>query len=106
MIEADASKTHLNVYNRLELSNGASFNVEETEIRTLVVVRDASICLQGKVSCDTLEVLGTVKANINAGKGVSIEKEGSFNGSIEAPSLAVAEGAALKAKLKIEPGRK
>ncbi len=101
MLEADASEVELNVYNRLELSRGAVFNVKDTVIRILTILKNTSISLKGTITCDTLEVLGTVRANIKAAKSVTIEKGGFLKGSIKSPSLVVAEGASLKAKLKI-----
>lgn len=101
MLEADATAAELNVYNRLELANGASFNVKDTVIRILTILKNTSINLKGSIVCDTLEVLGTLKANIKAAKSVTVEKGGFLKGTIESPSLVVAEGAALNAKLKI-----
>ena len=101
MLGADASEATLNIYNKLELSRGASFNVPETEIRTLVVLNKSSITLKGKTSCAKLEVLGTIRANIVATEGVIVEKTGFLKGTVKAPRLVVRDGAALKAKLKI-----
>lgn len=106
LLEADASGTDLLIYNRLELSQGAEFNVAGTEIRTLVIAKDSSLVLRGAVRCDSLEVFGTLRADITAARNVTIEETGSFLGSIEAPSLKVIEGAALSAKLRIEAGGK
>lgn len=106
LLEADASGTDLNIYNKLELSQGAGFNVESTEIRTLVIAKDSSLALKGEVRCDSLEVLGTLRADIKAAKGVTVEEGGTFRGSIEAPSLVVRDGAALNARLRIGAGRK
>lgn len=101
LLASDASEATLNIYNKLELSRGASFNIPETEIRVLVVPAKASITLKGKVTCESLEVLGTIKANIIATKGVTVEKTGFLKGTVTAPSLIIRDGAALKAKLKI-----
>lgn len=101
MLAADASEATLNIYNKLVLSRGASFNIPETEIRILVVPAKTSITLKGKVSCDSLEVMGTIKANIVAAKTVTVEKTGFLKGTIKAPGLIVRDGAGLKAKLKI-----
>ena len=101
----DASAAHLKVNNRLELLSGARFNVKDTVIHTLAVPKGASVTLKGTVKCGSLEVFGKIKANVTADKEVAIKKGASFAGSVEAPSLTVADGAALKAKLKIGAGR-
>ena len=105
-LASDASEAELCVYSKLELLSGARFNVPKTVIRTLVVPKKASVTIKGKVSCESLEVFGTIKANLHCSGQVTLENGGKFNGSIEAPSLVVYEGAGLKAKLKIGAGRK
>lgn len=105
-LSGDASCARLLVYNRLELSDGAAFNIDETAIHTLVSMKDSNISLKGKVSCDTLEIFGTIRADVSASVKVIIEKDGFLKGNIAAPSLVVYEGAGLKAKLKIGAGRK
>ncbi len=105
-LSADASEADLNIYNKLELSRGAGFNAEDTEIRTLVIAKGTSLTLKGKVKCERLEVLGELRGTIIASAEAHIEKSGSMKGSLEAPSLVVREGAALSVNLRIGEGRK
>jgi hypothetical protein len=106
MLADDASEAHLTVYNKLELSQGASFNIPDTKIRALVVLKKVSISLKGSVPCESLLVQGTLRATIKAAKSVTVEKGGFLKGNIVSPSLTVMDGAGLKAKLKIGAKRK
>lgn len=106
LLAGDASEARLLVYNKLELSGGAGFNMDETVIRTLVAVKNSRISLKGKIACETLEVFGTIRVDVTASARVIVEKDGFLKGNIAAPSLVVYEGAGLKAKLKIGAGRK
>lgn len=105
-LHADASRAVILAHNRLELFSGAVFNTAETVIRTLVIPRNAEITLHESIVCDSLVVLGKVKADIKASSRVTVDRGGYFKGSIESPCLAVFEGAGLKAKLKIGAERK
>jgi len=106
LLAADASDADLTVHNKLELSRGAGFNVKATTIHSLLIVKGSSLAMKGRIECESMEVLGTFTGTIAASKTVTIEKGGSFKGSLEAPGLVVRDGAALNAKLKIGEGRK
>jgi cytoskeletal protein CcmA (bactofilin family) len=88
---------------RVELETGVEVDSAQLDSVDVVVAKGQEVSLNTELHCKTLNLEGKLHAQVRAGTGVTLQEGSTFRGRIHAPSLVVADGAALHADLHIKP---
>lgn len=102
-IAGECRKTQLQPGLRVELDTGAAVDSAKLEKVDVVIAANQQVTLETELYCKSLQLLGTLRADVKALQGVEIHNHASFQGKLQSPSLVVEEGAALRAELHIKP---
>ncbi len=102
-IAGECQKTKLQPGLRVELETGAFVDHAKLDAVDVVIPANQQVSLDTELHCKSLQLMGTLRADVRARERVEIHNQAAFHGKIHAPALIVEDGAALRAELHIAP---
>jgi cytoskeletal protein CcmA (bactofilin family) len=85
----------------LELRQGADFDGQSVQSNDVTVHKDADVCARGRLLCRSLDVDGSLTANVHTEGIVRIHPGGCLRGEVHTPHLIIEDGAGLVAEVVV-----
>lgn len=104
ILEGQVTGGHIRVFRWLELRSAAGYQPQRLEAQRLRIGADTHLILP-EVRYEQVEVLGTLKARIEAGARLVVKPGGRVEGDVRTPEVQVEEGGTLVASLDVRPSR-
>lgn len=103
ILAGDARGATIRACRRLELCQGAAFDVSLLRVRDLLIRRGNRIVIKDDVVCRDLMVEGELKAQVFTKGTTTIAPGGLLRGAFRGAHLIVQEGGGLMAKIALDP---
>ncbi len=102
-VAGDVRKATLNPTRRLELDTGARIALDAVRELTLGIRSDAELSFDQELRCRDLDVFGNLCARVFTDGTITLHPGSRFSGELHSGHLIVHEGAALRARMHIQP---
>lgn len=100
-IAGNAKLASMQIGRLLNIEKGAKLDFKKIKFKDLSIKSKAKVSLKDDLTCNNLDIAGSIKGNITSKGIVTVKSGGLLQGSLKTTHLIVEDGGGLKARLNI-----